>query len=410
MRQKLHRGRRSVFRKRNPAPRIIGGIVAAVAVVAIGFFGAKWLNEHPVITPDGSAEPTVSAPASTPSEPNGSAPTKPDAPTTPATADTVRGFYLPFTALSGDSLSATLSAAKEAGFNAVLFDLKDADGKLYYQFTSSAATQVNSFVENALTPDQLTALFTQIREAGLLPIPRLFAFRDDLGARALPAARISHKDNAGWVWYDAKPQNGGRAWLNPYADEAHSYIIELAAELKNGGAAAVMLDGVQFPTQQSSAHFGTSSNTTLKQDEVLTLFVEKARKALEDCPVMLACTAESALGTATQGYGGNPLTFAPTMASPTIFPGSLSEKIKVGETVVQNTPDTLQQTVQALVGQMVLRTKVLAESQRPAIAPFLQVAGYTADQIKQEIAGCTAGGADSYILYNPDGQYDFAAY
>jgi len=410
MRQKLHRGRRSVFRKRNPVPRIIGGILAAVAVVAVGFFGAKWFSEHPVTQPDDSSAPTVSAPVSTPDT---SAPTDtptPPQPTPPATADTVRGFYLPFTALSGDGLSATLTAAQQAGFNAVLFDLKDAEGKLYYHFTSASAVQVNSFTSDALTREQLSTLLSRIREAGLLPIPRLYAFRDDLGAKALPAARIAHKDNAGWNWYDAKPANGGKAWLNPYADEAHSYIIELATELKNAGAAAVMLDGVQFPAQTSSASYGTSSNTALKHDEVLALFVEKTRKALGDCPVMLCCTAESALGTATQVYGGNPLTFAPTMASPSILPGSLPAKIKVGETVVQNTPDTLQQTVQALVSQMVLRTKVLAEDKRAAIAPFLQVAGYTPAQVKQEIAGCTAGGADSYILYNPDGQYDFGAY
>ena len=91
MRQKLHRGRRTVFRKRNPAPRIIGGILAAVAVMAIGFFGAKWVSERPAISPDDSSAPTVSAPVdSTPAD----APAT-EAPTTPST-DTVRGFYLPF--------------------------------------------------------------------------------------------------------------------------------------------------------------------------------------------------------------------------------------------------------------------------------------------------------------------------
>lgn len=412
MRQKLHRGRRSVFRKRNPAPRIIGTILLAAAVVAGGFFGAKWFSEHPVTAPLDSSAPTASSPVS---GPDTSAPadtpadSTPDTPDPSVTADTVRGFYLPFSALTGDGLSATLTAAKQAGYNAVLFDLKDAEGRMYYRFTSAAAVQVNSFTDNALTADGLSALFAAIREAGLLPIPRLYAFQDNAAAKVLADARISHKDNAGWVWYDGKPQNGGKAWLNPYADAAHSYIIDLAAELKAAGAGAVMLDGVQFPTQQSSANFGTA-HRDLKQDEALALFVDKAREALGDCPVMLSCTAESALGTATQGYGGNPLTFAPNMASPAILPGSLPAKIKVGDTVVQNTPDALQQTVQTLVSQMVLRTKVLAEDRQPAIAPFLQVAGYTADQIKQEIAGCIAGGAESYILYAPDGQYDFGAY
>lgn len=411
MRQKLHRGKRSVFRKRSPVPRIIVTVLVAVAVVAGGFFGAKWLNEHPVTAPQNPEEPTVSAPITTPDATTPTTtPTTPDTPTAPATADTVRGFYLPFSALTGDGLSTTLTAAKQAGFNAVLFDLKDADGKMYYRFSSASAVKVNSFTLDALTPDALKALFSTIRGAGLLPIPRIYAFQDNAAAKVLGDARITHKDNAGWVWYDGKPANGAKAWLNPYADAAHNYVIELATELKNAGAGAVMLDGVQFPRQQSSANFGNGPHRGLKQDEVLALFVEKARTALGDCPVMLACSAESALGTATQGYGGNPLTFGSAMASPTILPGSLPAKIKVGDTVVQNTPDTLQQTVQALVNQMILRTKVLAENQRPTVAPFLQVAGYTAAQVKQEMAGCIAGGAENYILYNPNGQYDFGAY
>lgn len=407
MRQKLYRGRRSVFYKRSRAPHIIGGILAAVAVVAVGFFGAKWINEHPVIAPDDSSAPTVSAPdTSTPVD----APVE-ETPTAPDT-DVVRGFYLPFDALTGDGLTATLTAAKEAGFNTVVFDMKDAKGRMYYRFSADAAVRVNSYVSNALSADQLSALLGQIRAAGLLAIPRLYAFQDDPGAKALTECRITPKDNPGWVWYDGNPQSGAKAWLNPYSNNAHAYITALATELKTAGADAVMLDGVQFPRQTTSASFG-ADNAGLKQDEVLALFVDKVQQTLgADCPVLMGCTTEGALalGTATLIYGGNPLTFAPDVACPAILPAQLPATIKVGETVVQNTPDALEQTVQTLVAQMVLRTKVLAEEQQPTFAPFLQVADYSAQQVKQEIAGCIAGGAESYILYNPTGQYDFAAY
>lgn len=387
MRQKLHRGRRSVFRKRSPLPRIIGGIVATVAVVALGFFGAKWVNEHPVTPPTDTSAPTVSAPtASVPTDTT--APTTPTTPTDPATADTVRGFYLPFSALTGDNLTATLNAAKEAGFNAVLFDLKDAEGNLYYRFTSSTAVQVNSFTANALTETQLKNLFSTIRGAGLVPIPRLYAFQDNLGAKALADARISHKSNGGWVWYDGNPQSGGKAWLNPYADAAHSYVIGLVTELKAAGAAAVMLDGVQFPRQTSSASFGSSANTALKQDEVLALFTEKTRKALgEDCPLLLTCTAESALGTATQVYGGNPLTFGATMASPVLSYGA---------------------DIQESVKKMILRTQVLEK--KPTVTPMLRTDDLAAAQVNDAIGGIVTGGTDSFILYAADGQYDFTAY
>ena len=384
MRQKLHRSNRPVFRKRNPALRIIGVTVLVAAIVAGGFFGAKFITERPQTapTPNDQTQTTTDTPATTTTT------TQPPA-ETPAALTRVRGFYLPFSALTGDGLSATLAAAKEAGFNSVVFDLKDTAGKLYYRFSSADAKKVDSYTENALTKKELKALFALIKEAGLVPVPRLHAFRDNLGAKALPDARIAYKGNSSWSWFDGKDSATSNRWLSPYDNDAHDYIGTLAEELKDLGAGAVMLDSVQFPNPSitGKADFG-KDNATLKWDEVLALFVSKVEQRLgEECPVILACTGESALGTATQIYGGNPLTFAPAMAAP-----ALSDKV--------------QESVEA----MILRTKVMAADEKPALSPLLEINGRSAAQVKQMMADCTAGGADSFILYHPKGDYDFGAY
>ncbi len=408
MGMKLHRGNsRTMFRRRrHPLVTVLGWGLAAVAVVAVGFFGAKHLNERPpLLTEDSSASTHSVTDTTISTDPTDSTPVTP----APAT-ETVRGFYLPMAALRDSvTLSGKLEQAAAAGFNSVVFDLKDREGALYYRFVSPQAALVNSFTADAFTVEELKSLFTTIRAAGLQPIPRLYAFQDHAGAKALAGARISHSSDSGWVWYDGDPQAEGRAWLNPYADEAHQYILDLARELQQAGAAAIMLDGVQFPAQVFSAGFGSSSNTAMSRHEILTAFVEKMRKQLGNCPLILSSTCEGALGSNTTVYGNNPLTFAPTMAAPAILPGSLPATIRVGETTIQNAPDDLKQTVEALVGQMVLRTRVMAEGKQPALSPWLQAEGYTAEQIRQEIAGCAAGGATSYILYHPQGSYDFAA-
>ena len=402
MRMKLNRGRRSVFRKRNPLPKILGWSLAAVAVVAVGFFGAKWLSERPVIDPVPEDLPAATQPADTTTSTT-------EKPREEAAISQVKGFYLPHAALRSDTLTDTLSAAADAGFNAVIFDLKDVEGRLYYRFSSETAKAVNSYTDNALTKQELKALFSAIKKAGLTPIPRLHAFRDHLGAKALANARIGHVSNAGWVWYDGDPNNGGKAWLNPYDSDAHAYLISSAKELKKQGAGAIMLDSVHFPKQISSANFGADKGTK-KEEEALTAFVLATREALGDtCPVMLSCTAEGALGTATQVYYGNPRTFGADMLCPTIFPADLPAKIKVGKTTVENTPDTLQPTVKAMVSQMILLTKVLKDD-APTVTPWLQVDGYTAAQVTAEITGCQEGGSECYILYSPKGNYDFNAY
>lgn len=389
MGQKLHRGRRSVFRKRRTGLKTFAWIMTALVIIAGGYLAAMLLGPQ-----GGSSVLTDAKPTTTPSATNPTDQTSPTQPTQPeevppATVTAgLRGFYLPHAALTADSLADTLAQAKKAGFTTVVFDLKDTEGRLYYRFSSPQAKQVASFTKDALTKKQLKALFSRIKEAGLTATPRLHAFRDNLGAKALPEARISYKENPSWSWFDGPNNATAKRWLNPYDNDAHAYIGALAQELKDLGAGAVMLDSVQFPHQVSSAYFG-SDNANRKWDEVLTLFVGKMKEQLGDnCPVILACTGESALGTATQIYGGNPLTFAPSAAAPLLSP----------------------EAAQASVEAMILRTKVMEEGKKPLLSPMLDISGLSAAKVKQAIADCAAGGADSYILYAPKGNYDFDAY
>ena len=395
MRRKLHRSRRSVFGKRGmpPALKTFLWVIVCVAVVALGYFGAMLMSGDglPQIQPDvqvGSNDntPTPDTPDTTPND-NTSKPTNKPTTNTPATTEGIRAFYLPASALSVDTLSevSTLHDAAAAGFNAVIFDLKDANGTLYYQFANAQAKKVNAYAPNALTADNLKTLFAMMKDAGLQPIPRLYAFCDDAAAKALEDARIGLESNHSWAWYDGDPNNGGKKWLNPYAPAAQEYVGALAEELKAQGAAAILLDGVQFPNQLGSAYLGEEAATVTKGD-ALTAFVAAMRARLgNDCPVMLSCTEKGALATDTKIYGGNPLTFGPAMVAP-----QLTTKVE--------------ESVKA----MLLRMQVLEE--KPALVPMLKTIGLTAKQVSDAISACTKGGADSFILFDHEGYYEFSAY
>ena len=381
MGQKLHRSRRSVFKRRNPIWRVLLTILPAAAIVALGFFGTKLLWE----SPQDSAEPVTGQTVTT-TAPSSTQTTVPPTQNDTATLDALRAFYLPHAAIiNNTSLTATLQQAKQAGFTAVMMDMKDANGTLYFRASAERAVQVNSYAANALDLSTLRATFAAIREAGLNPIPRLYAFCDNAAARVLADARVYPTGSPSWVWYDNKPDNGGRAWLNPYADAAHLYLIDLAEELRDAGAAAIVFDGVQFPAQTSGAYFGENAATETRAD-ALTTFISTAKQLLGNtCPVILAHTADGALGNKTQVYGGNPLTFGATIAAPQ-FSGSAAE---------------------ADIKQMATRIKVIEAAAQPSLAPILP---YTdAATAKQSIDVCAAQQVTSYILYAADGQYDFAA-
>lgn len=397
MLDKLPRRRRSVFAKRElpKGLKVFGVLVLCVAVVAAGFFTAKFMTERQnatdtvtqdiASTPDQSDHPSQRPGnnAANSHTPGNNSPSV----DTPSSLNEIRAFYLPHTLLLQDNLGTTLSTARKTGFNAVLFDLKDADGNLYYRFDGAQAKAVNSYTADAFTADGLSALFAQIRACGLQPIPRLYAFRDDAACVKLTDARISHVDNHSWAWYDGKKENGAKKWLNPYSNVAQGYIQSLAQELKAAGAAAVMLDGVQFPDKLTSSAYLGDTAATIGKDDVLSAFVADTRAMLgADCPLLLGCTANDDV-TNAKLYGGNPLTFGPTIASPL-----LSSK------------------VQESVEKMVLRTQVLEEGKKPLLAPMLSISGASATKVSDTLSACIQGGANGFILYHPDGSYDFAAY
>ena len=390
MGQKLHRNRRSTFRRRSLPAQVLPlvlSLLGVVAIVAVGFFGAKYLTEHPL-----GGQPAASSAPAAEEPPAESDPTE-ALPASAVGTDALRAFYLPAAALHRqDTLGEQLRQAADSGFNTVVFDMKDADGTLYFRSATERAAQVNRFADGAFSVSELSALFAAMRESGLRPIPRLFAFRDNAAARVLSDARISPAGNPGWVWYDNKPDQGGKAWLNPYADAAHLYVIDLARELRDAGAAAILLDGVQFPAQTSGANLPANGQS---RAQALTAFLAEARQLLgDDCPVMLCCTGSSARGDNTQVYGGNPLTFGAAIAAPTVAPDAAD--------------DAPASSVQAQVHLMVTRTRVIEENP-PVLAPFLLTDGFSAEQCRQIIDGCLSGGAASYIVYRADGVYDFAA-
>lgn len=118
----------------------MGWILAAAVIIPGSFFGAKYMLENrPASQPNVSAPPASRPAAATP---EGSAPpADTPEPDTPA-GGALKAFYLPTAQLADDAkLAASLSAAKAAGFNAVVFDLKDSEGNLLYASSTELALQ-----------------------------------------------------------------------------------------------------------------------------------------------------------------------------------------------------------------------------------------------------------------------------
>lgn len=342
MGQKLHHSRR--YRRRKTAIRpIIGWVVAAAVLIPASYFGARYLGNR-------KSDVAATTPASQTTVTDAPVTTTP-APTVEATA--LRGVTLPYAALRDTAaLKLTCKAAADAGNTCAVVELKTETGALHYASETDLGKAVGAQTEDALTLAALTDAFAAMREAGLTPVARLFAFKDATAPKKLADAKITTTGHADWTWYDGDPQNGGKPWLNPYSDAAQTYIVSLAEELYTAGAGALLLDGVCFPTQTAQAQLAVGSNAALSKAEVLKQFITRVHNLREDAPLLLCGSVNAFLGNNTAGFDGNPRDFGCTAIVPDLRLSALGKRLVIGDKKFTPSDETLADITAAAVAAL----------------------------------------------------------
>lgn len=342
MGQKLHHSRR--YRRRKTAIRpIIGWVVAAAVLIPASYFGARYLGNR-------KSDVAATTPASQTTVTDAPVTTTP-APTVEATA--LRGVTLPYTALRDTAaLKLTCKAAADAGNTCAVVELKTETGALHYASETDLGKAVGAQTEDALTLAALTDAFAAMREAGLTPVARLFAFKDATAPKKLADAKITTTGHADWTWYDGDPQNGGKPWLNPYSDAAQTYIVSLAEELYTAGAGALLLDGVCFPTQTAQAQLAVGNNAALSKAEVLKQFITRVHNLREDAPLLLCGSVNAFLGNNTAGFDGNPRDFGCTAIVPDLRLSALGKRLVIGDKKFTPSDETLADITAAAVAAL----------------------------------------------------------
>lgn len=354
MGQKLHHSRR--YRRRKTAIRpIIGWVVAAAVLIPASYFGARYLGNR-------KSDVAATTPASQTTVTDAPVTTTP-APTVEATA--LRGVTLPYTALRDTAaLKLTCKAAADAGNTCAVVELKTETGALHYASETDLGKAVGAQTEGALTLAALTDAFAAMREAGLTPVARLFAFKDATAPKKLADAKITTTGHADWTWYDGDPQNGGKPWLNPYSDAAQTYIVSLAEELYTAGAGALLLDGVCFPTQTAQAQLAVGNNAALSKAEVLKQFITRVHNLREDAPLLLCGSVNAFLGNNTAGFDGNPRDFGCTAIVPDLRLSALGKRLVIGDKRFTPSDETLADITAAAVA-------ALKAADGPTVVPLI---------------------------------------
>ena len=372
MATKVHRRRGRMFgRKNSVAIKVIGWVVLIGLCGAAGY--GLTLLRHNTPSDPAASTPSETSQTTAPSDPAAATTTAATEPA-PARPAALNAAAVALSELrEADARATRLDALKQQGCNAVIFDLKSADGVLYYAFTGASAQKARTVDEKALTAEELNALLTDCADREITPIPRLFAFEDSDAPSRLKDARINWSGDRATLWLDAKAANGGKPWLNPYAAAAHTYLLELVSELKAAGVSSLLLDGVRFPPNDYQAYFGTDDQTAETYAQVLTRFVSEVKETLgEDSRLYLAANLTAATGSDTAIYGGNPVTFGADAVCPWVNTAVLESFM----TVAADTAEAITTPQQALKHALsVVDTRLsFVEGAKPQIVPLFDAA------------------------------------
>ena len=141
-----------------------------------------------------------------------------------------------WTPQNAEAWNGLLRLADTTEVNALVVDLKDESGRVYYRSSVPLAVEVDATREFY----QLRDLVEEVEQHDLYMIGRLVTFQDPLAARARVDLAITNADGTPF-------EKNGQYFLDPTDPAARQYALDLAQEACEAGVHEIQFDYVRFP-------------------------------------------------------------------------------------------------------------------------------------------------------------------
>jgi hypothetical protein len=170
---------------------------------------------------------------------------------------------------------------REAGGNAVAFDVKDMDGLVDVPFEHKLAPR------RKYVPIRSLPKFTRfLHSLGLHAIARITLFRDEYLAQNHSGLAVRSRAT-GEPWRE----NGKPVWVDPSQPEVQNYNLALARTVATGGVDEIQFDYVRFPAEgdQKDARFAfESAHPDWERSDVINDFLSRAYNELHPLGVLVS--------------------------------------------------------------------------------------------------------------------------
>ncbi|HEY6628199.1 MAG TPA: putative glycoside hydrolase [Acidimicrobiia bacterium] len=285
---------------------------------------------------------------------------------------------------TADNLDHYIEMAEATELNALMIDLKDETGLVWYNSQDSVADEVGAI----RSLYDLTDVSARAHEHGLYLIGRLVIFND-------PTAAVKKPSMAVWDTATEAPfESNNQYFLDPTDPDARAYALSLAEEACSMGVDEIQFDYVRFPDQRSDTTVFDGGITQEVRIEAITSFFHEAIAVLH--PMGCAVGADVfGFTTKAEDDGGIGQRWPDILqivdvASPMVYPSHYSTGW-YGFDVPNDHP-----------GEMVTNALEDGLARMPrnvVIRPWLQDFGYTPDQVRAQIDSAEQYGL-GWMLWN----------
>ncbi|HEY7351751.1 MAG TPA: putative glycoside hydrolase [Terriglobales bacterium] len=192
----------------------------------------------------------------------------------------VRAIYLTGLMAGSDHGIRIVKRWREAGGNAVVFDIKDSDGTVNIPFAHPLIGTHKVYLRDL--PKYIHFLHSE----GMHAIARVAIFRDERLVDSHPELAIKSR-KTGQPWRE----NGKLVWTDPSRIEVQEYDIALALAAAQAGADEIQFDYVRFPAEgdQKDASFAFQKlHSEWQRSDVIADFLRRAYATLHPKGVLLS--------------------------------------------------------------------------------------------------------------------------
>jgi hypothetical protein len=317
-----------------------------------------------------------------------------------------RALYAPAAIFEAPGrLDALLELIDRTEVNAMVIDVKETDGRLYYATDLPEAVEAGSVREAPVF--DLEELLPMLKERGIYTIARMVVMKDNTTATARPELAVMNTAT-GEPWRD----NIGGAWLDPSAPGVAEYIAAIAGDLAAKGFDEVQLDYVRFYSDGPYDVADTNlPNTQSFRLPAIQRVLRVVSQELDATRTFLGADVFpiSFIAPDDQGIGQRPEVIMPYVDyfCPMVYPSHYSAGV-FGFEIPNNFPyDVVDRTLEIMNEQAAGLPVVI----RPWIQDFGYgpFAPYTVDQVRAQMTAAAEREAAGWMIWNARALFTEAA-